>query len=508
MIFFDEDCNSRYYPVEAGTMTVGDLDPLVDKLSGGDVGVFVIGVGGQNAMYPGAKAIDEFIDGFRMELGLEQPWMHGLADKWAYRNAANIVVLLNHGIDSNRYLLDRARLRGMSPWITIRMNDQHGTYLPFSPMHSRLWMEHPEYRTRSHFPESGLSYEHEIVRSRALNIVREVMDLYDADGYVIDWMRIVPHFDDGKGPEHIPEMNALMRGIREYADALSAKRGHRIEIIARVPATVKASLYHGLDAVSWAAEKLVDRLVISPKYIRSYLLDAGAWKKAIGDPDFPVIANIDTAFQPYPGYPAGKEQGVWQNEPFDERQLPFIRGACRAALALGSDGVYMFNFMSVRDENLMPEIFKECGSLEHLRGKDFAIDITYDDLDMAEGDFLKGWRAGSTDTYFSQWRKKMKEAGTYPWQLPRELPPGGECRLEFFTGEVTEAAPGISVKLEGMSTAEVKFNGTPCVFRDGEYRLQPGTDYRGKKAIVEVRNTASENVELLRASAYFRFRNQ
>ncbi|MBE6390063.1 MAG: hypothetical protein E7043_07835 [Lentisphaerae bacterium] len=502
MLFFDEDCNARYYYSEAGTMLPKDLDHIVDDLKNTDVKSMVIGTGGASAMYPGAKAVNEYIAGFEMEKGLDQPWFCGKPSVWSYRNAANIVVLRNMGCDSNAYLLQRAREKNMAAWITIRMNDQHGTWVEKSPGHSQLWMDHPEMRTQTCAPQSGLSFEHPQVREMMFNVIKENLELYDVDGIILDWMRHVPHFNDGEGEKNIPAMNEFIRSVKEMVDEFAVKRGHKILIAPRVPATVASARYHGLDAVEWAKRGYIDRIIISPKYLRSYILDPGAWKEAVGKADFPVTACIDTPHQPYPGYPSDAPAGAWTKEPFDNRQLPFIRGACRVALGNGSDGIYLFNFMNIRNKKKMMEIFQECGTLESLRGKNFSIDISYDDLHMDEPDFLKGWRAGSNDAYFSIWRKNLKDQGIYPYQLPQELSSGASCKFTFVTGEVPEKDPQIAFSFEGLGDAEVEFNGIKCVLKDGRYLL-PVMEYSGKEAVIKVTNKSDESVVIERASMHF-----
>lgn len=502
MIFFDEDCNARYFRAEAGKLLPKDLDHIVDALTGSDVTDIIIGTCAQTAMYPGARAINEFTEGFDIEKGIEQPWSFGQPNPSLYRNAANIVALAALGIDSNDYLLKRAREKGFCTWVTVRMNDQHCTDTPKMPLHCRLWMEHPELRTQSHAPEAGFSYEHAIVRDTFRDVIRENLELYDVDGIVLDWMRHVPHFNDGEGEAHITIMNDYMQEIRRMVNDFAAKRGHRIQLAVRIPLTIQSARYHGLDGVEWARRGLVDRLVISPKYLRSFVMDANAWKAAIGREDFPVTACIDTPYQPYPGYPADAPRGAWTHEPFDRRQLPFIRGACRVALSNGSDGIYFFNFMGVRNKGIMQEVFSECGSLQTLLHKNFSLDISYDDLDMDEGVFLKGWRAEENDTYFSQWRRQQKAAGTYPYQLPKELSPSESCTFTFATGAVPEESPLLACSFEGLDKADVCINGHPCTYSNNRYLLELDA-FHEKTAIVNVTNRADETVEILRASLHF-----
>ena len=159
--------------------------------------------------------------------------------------------------------------------------------------------------------------------------------------------------------------------------------------------------------------------------------------------------------------------------------------------------------MGLRNRKDMPEIFTECGDLKKLQFHNFAVDITYDDLDMDESDFLKGWRAGTTDAYFKGWRDERKAQGIYPYQLPQELSPGESCTLIFRTGPVTEPIYRLALRFEGITDAEVTLNGTLCRFENGKYVVPSGGDYPDDHAVVTVKNTSGKPYELLRASLYF-----
>jgi hypothetical protein len=505
MILFDEDSDSRYYRVEAGTMTTADLDPLVDRLAGGHTGVFVIGVNAQRACFP-SKVCESYLDGFDMAGGVTQPWMEGFSkDLWSYRRSANMKVLEKQGIDSSRYLIDKARAAGMQAWCTIRMNDQHCTYFQRHPIHTNYWMDHPELRVQSLAPEGGFDYAHACVRNHFADFVCEVIDYYDADGFVIDWLRQLIYFDEGQGEAHIHDINAMMERFRRHADVVGARRGKRIEIIGRVPTTIRMSRFHGFDGVEWAKRGWVDRLVLSPRYIRDYDIDPRPWKAAIGNQDFPVSVCIEHAYQPYPGFPPDKEQGVWLDEPYDERQIPFVRGACRAALARGSDGVYLFNFMAPRNKPGFECLFRECGDFNTLVGKECAFDITYDDADMREADFLNGWRAGTTDAFFAGWRAARRAAGNYPYQLPLPLLPGESGTLRFNTGPVPEKNPQVVVRLCGaLPGTQVTcggLQGSPC--GDEEWSI-PADALTTETATVSITNGSHSQYAIRRASLFLR----
>ncbi len=506
MLFFDEDSDWRFYDIEAGTMTASDLDRLVTPLAGTQTAAFVIGVNSKLANFPSRICESYTNNGFDMAGGMSQPWMCGFTkDRWSYRRSANLKVLERQGVDSNQALMDRARAAGMEAWLTIRMNDQHYVFHPRHPIHSNFWMNHPELRVQSLAPASGFDYSHECVRTYFGDFVCEVIDHYDADGYVIDWMRHLLYFDEGQGEAHIPEINAMMQRFRRHADAVGARRGKRLKLVARIPTTIRKSRFHGFDGVEWARQGWVNRLVLATRYLRDYDIDPRPWQEAIGIPNFPVTVCVEKFYSPYPGYPPGQPQGVSMDEPFDERQIPFVRGACRAALARGSADIYLFNFMRPRVDPAFRCLFEECGSFDTLVGKECAFDITYDDLDMEEAVYLDGWRAGTTDAYFAGWRAARRATGDYPYQLPLPLVPGEAGTLRFHTGPVPEKNLEVVVRLQGaLDGTAVACNGLPgTALGNAEWRL-PAEALDGDTAAVAITNGSHSQYAIHRASLFLK----
>ena len=89
-------------------------------------------------------------------------------------------------------VIPRCRERGVSPWISLRMNDHHYTGDPSRV--SPLFFEHPELRTRG---GKGLfNYARPEVREHYLKLAAEVLERYDVDGLELDWIRTAANFND------------------------------------------------------------------------------------------------------------------------------------------------------------------------------------------------------------------------------------------------------------------------------------------------------------------------
>ena len=154
MIYFVEDSDSRFFSPEAGTMTAADLDGILDAVAKTHAKTYIVEVNSRQATYPSA-VFDHFLDGFDMELGMNQPALQNDPKPWAYRRRANLQVMFRQGIDPSAYLLEGARKRGLTPWIGFRMNDIHAGHNPGSNIHGKLWKQHPEWRISELSCENG-----------------------------------------------------------------------------------------------------------------------------------------------------------------------------------------------------------------------------------------------------------------------------------------------------------------------------------------------------------------
>ena len=100
----------------------------------------------------------------------------GVDPKWA----GTAKWLNDNGIDPYAIWTKRAREKGVSPWITMRMNDIHGVDDPSWPSLCTMWREHPEYRCEPDYRGEdwypyAFDYSHEAVRARALGYIRELL---------------------------------------------------------------------------------------------------------------------------------------------------------------------------------------------------------------------------------------------------------------------------------------------------------------------------------------------
>jgi len=377
-VLYNEDDSNRFLFDAAGTMKPERLDRLVDELADSRVTTLLICCCHKRANFA-STAWEPVCEGFDPAKDNSQPYFGDIAPgarPVLRKYADNMRVLLEAGVDPNGRMIRRCRQRGISPWISIRMNDAHDAPLLRSPLHSRFWMEHPEYwrypdtkQLRGSWSNRCFNYGLKPVRDHMMALVREVCDRYDMDGLELDWNRFPLHFLPGEEAEQGKVLTEWMGEVRQVVRGAEKKWKHPIRLVARVPARPEVALGTGLDAVTWARRGWIDHLVVAPFFTTTdFDIPVERWIELLEGTGVGVTAGLETRIQPYPGAP------TLTNTP--ERR----RGAAMAALARGSQGIYVFNYFDVPSR--MPWLLREMQSVEALRGKDRSYVVTFVDINV------------------------------------------------------------------------------------------------------------------------------
>ncbi len=377
-ILYNEDDSNRFFLDPAGTIKPERLDRLVDDLADSEVTVMLICCCAKKTAFDG-KAWEPQCRGFDPAKDDSQPYFGQLtpkARKHIRRWAHNQRVLFDAGVDPVGRMIQRCRQRSISPWVSIRMNDAHDVLLLKSPLHSRFWMEHPEYWRvpglqwkGGHWSNRCLNYGLEPVRDHAMALVREVCDRYDMDGLELDWNRFPLHCRGGEEIEKGKLLTEWLVEVRNVVRAAEKKRKHPIRLVARVPARPEVALGTGRDAVGWARRGLIDHLVVAPFFATTdFDVPVERWLKLLEGTGVGVTVGLETRVQSYPGGP------LLPNTP------ELRRGAATAALARGSQGIYVFNYFNVPTK--MPNLLREMHSVDAMKGKDRGYAVTFVDINV------------------------------------------------------------------------------------------------------------------------------
>ena len=187
------------------------------------------------------------------------------------RTVETMAATFRGGLDPYRVMIDRAREKGIVPWLSMRMNDLHSISDTevWKCFGSTLGERHPEYQRNpkavakkgTPWTDLALDYAHEEVRERMLRGLAEMLEKYDADGFEFDWLRFEHHLTPGREEELGWCLTDFMRRARAVVDAAAKRRGHPITVAARVTSTPEAAKGLGTDALLWAQEGIIDVII-------------------------------------------------------------------------------------------------------------------------------------------------------------------------------------------------------------------------------------------------------
>ncbi len=253
----------------------------------------------------------------------------------------NAHLLHERGLDPYAVWIARCREKGISPWLSMRMNDIHAVNETSNFMHSSFWRDHPEFwrvpnGSASPWQNRAMNYIHAEVRTHQMAFVRELLERYDPDGLELDWMRFGWHLTPGKEKEQGRYLTEFVREVRAIAKTWETRRGRPILLGVRVPAHPDAAALLGMDGVQWAREGLVDLLVPCPFWASSdFDIPVELWKERLGPAGASVVLapGLEHNARPWPG---GKPVA---------NTLASAYGFAASAHARQADALYLFNWM-------------------------------------------------------------------------------------------------------------------------------------------------------------------
>ena len=326
MLILNED-NDHYFKLPAARMNVADLRAYIDQLANTKVTHFFMCPNGQRTSYRSAvhEAIWDEVDG------------KSSTNIWS----VNAKRLHDKGIDPYTVWITRCREQGISPWITMRMNDVHFVTTPGYFRNTTFWQKRSDLwrvpgAKGGAWTDFAFDYAKPEVREYHLALVRELLERYDMDGLELDWMRFGRHLTPGHEGEQAPILTEFTRQVRQLAEEAAVKRGHAIKLGARIPSHPDAAAGLGMDGVAWTKAGLVDLLVVSPFFSAAdFDIPVELWRERLGEhaATVPIIPAIDNGTAAYPGAPRV------------DLDLAMYCGWAAALRERGATSFYLFNLV-------------------------------------------------------------------------------------------------------------------------------------------------------------------
>ena len=294
IVALNQDVTEMQYRLAPGEENAAGVRKYFDSVSKGGLTHFLINPNAHNAGYASEVWDPVWHRDPRLK---ERP----------LKQFENSRVLHENGVDWVQVMIDACREQGVSPWLSMRMNDIHSIGERYSWSNSKFWLDHPELRRKPGSEEGGaysadlaFDFTHRAVREHALALAREMLGKWDVDGFECDWLRFPHHVNDAAELDRTgcAALTEYMREMRRLADEAGRRRGKRLLVGVRVAAMPEAALGLGTDAVAWAREGLVDW--VAPCNFFSCLdfaLPFDEWKSrlAAANPNVRLVGGLDFA---------------------------------------------------------------------------------------------------------------------------------------------------------------------------------------------------------------------
>jgi hypothetical protein len=441
-VALNED-DSHFFFTRAGMPVSEELvDAFVDQYSGTQVSTLLLCPNCMRASYA-SQVWDPIWRGYDPTGPDDQPLLASLTPEgrrmargWIHTAWA----LDQAGIDVYERWIRRARKHGISPWLTMRMNDVHNVDDPQAYIHSEFWREHPEYRRVPYrftaWPDRAFDYGRAEVRDYHFGLIVELAERYDFDGLELDWMRFGFHFKPGYEAEGAALLTEFTAKVRSLLDAMEARRGHPIRLGARIPSRPQTALDLGMDAAEWARRGLVDWLVITPFWATTEPdMPVEVWKQMLHGTGVELLAGLEILLRPYPA-----------SKLFQTNSLETVRGAALSLLSRGADRIYLFNYMDSQTTLDQPEdypaLLREVGDMAAMAARPRRHVLTFSDT----------WAVGEPQAA----------------ALPAQVQAGGWQAFRLHTGPRPENGDAwVTLAFDpesgaGGTAARVRLNGEAC----------------------------------------------
>ena len=339
----NEDDSHFFMSREPEQMTIDGLNAFVDQYAGTKVTHLFLCPNAMKASYR-SSVWDAIWD---LAPSQVEPKNDPVATRWM----SNAKLLDERGLDPYAVWIARCREKGVSPWLSMRMNDVHNADDVTSYIHSKFWIDHPDYWRvpgGGGWTDRAFDYAIPEVREHHVEFIRELLERYDPDGLELDWMRFGYHFKPGSEAEGRAVLTQFMRDVRALTRDWSAKRGHTIQLGARVPTTPESAYGLGMDAQAWVREGLIDMLVPTPFWATTdFDIPVEQWHKELaGAPKVVLAPGAEILLRAYPGAEA------------TANDIMSIRGFAASCLERGADQIYTFNYMDPAPMTGGPEDYR------------------------------------------------------------------------------------------------------------------------------------------------------
>ena len=393
-LFNGDTCTYFYNPEkwqpEGGPFSAKAVHRYVDVLADNGVDTFLINANASRAWYP-SKTIPSILDGYRRgdrEFFRGHAICAGATEPAAVEKFIDGIMafmnlyqdLLDAGVDWLAETAVACRRRGVSPWVSVRMNDMHGHLNYAGSFFNAPLLKDPAMRLRGsaysptmRLPDyrSGLNYEKPEVRAFHFAQIKEVVESYDFEGLELDWWRNALCCEPTASPATVAMMNDWFRSIRALTRRRAAQTGRAYPFGFRIPGRLGELKAIGIDVETLCREGTLDFVSVSNFWRTSWDMPHDELRRRLGD-RVAIYGTLENGANRLAAHsPAA---GVTREVRLTAASRPMLHANAAGKLVLGADGIECYNFFCT-DQAKIPGVVGDYGALrdihrlDHLRGQ-------------------------------------------------------------------------------------------------------------------------------------------
>jgi hypothetical protein len=255
------------------------------------------------------------------------------------------------GGDMVKVFIETCRNVGLTPFISLRLNDAHhlqnaGMKNNGSIWVSRFYEEHPEFRIGTEIKSRGEHVQNWAipeVRAHKLAFIQELCEQYDIDGLELDFMRYPRYFQLEKttSKQRTEIMCEFVSEVRKILNISAKPRQHRW-LCVRVPCHLVAHDQLGINLPKLVSSG-VEMVNLSPHYCTKQQTDLAEIRKLVPNAALYLELTHCTSI----GRKVNNSGG--DNFTFCRTTDEQFYTAAHLAYARGADGISTFNFVYYRE---------------------------------------------------------------------------------------------------------------------------------------------------------------
>ncbi len=414
-LFNGDTCTYFYNPEmwqpEGGPFSAKAIHRYVAMLADKGIDTFIINANASKAWYP-SRTLPTILDGYRRgdreffrghaicALG---PGPMAPADVEKFQD--NMVRFFNlyldlveAGVDWLAETSRACRQRGVSPWVSIRMNDMHGHRNFEGSFFNHPLLKRREMRlSHSDYPfiateltnRQGLNYARREVRDMLMAQIREVVEDYDFEGLELDWWRQPLCCEPTASPATVAMMSDWFREIRAMTRRRAAATGRPFPLGMRIPGNLGTLRSIGIDVVALCREGTLDFINPSGYWCTTWDMPHDDLRRQLGG-NTAVYGVIEDGANALPTRSAA--HGFTREMRFVSSSREMASANAAGKLALGASGIEWFNFFCT-DQARIPglvsdySILRDIDRIELLRGREKHYTLSYRGATQSEPPF-------------------------------------------------------------------------------------------------------------------------